>query len=328
MNCRNLVRSGLLGLGALALLSLATPASAYDEDTHFLMTYVVCRASGFTHQEALTVAAVDQGMDVSPGTVANGGGNKSETTANVLEEWLWHAEDKDGQMGPKGVLARKDYLFQVALSRSTPQEKLKYLGVFFHYQQDTSAHRHHYDGDPHSKDAFTTYNTPLGHGLYGHQPDRPPFDPVAAFLCLEDSCEMARTFLEKGLGRQPTALFAGYQPFGGAFQDNSWSDGRNGKFFHQLGYRADATPAQAFLCKLIQAQINAYSTSLDANPNYTGRYTSDELDFEKARSALQGVCDAEATALGFKMTLPSKPDKLNQGFTTLTTAGLSAAVPR
>src|SRR5689334_6600869 len=82
---------------AIAFIAILTPsirANAYEEDTHYLITYIVCRAVGFTHDEALTVAAVDQGMDDSPATVANFG------EAGILpapeEEWMWHALDRDG----------------------------------------------------------------------------------------------------------------------------------------------------------------------------------------------------------------------------------------
>lgn len=317
-------RFGFLGVVALALLIQALPSHAYEEDTHFLITYVICRATGFTHQEALTVAAVDQGMDDSTGTVANGG--PSGIIPNIPEESLWHALDKDGQMGPKGVLARKQYLFKVAESQTTPQDKLLYLGVFFHYQQDTWAHRHHYDGNPHSVDAYTTYNTPLGHARHGHQPDRPPFDPMCAYSSLEDGFNMARIFLKDALGREPDPFFASYQPYSGAFQWDAWPDDRNGKYFHTLGYRdATATPAQAFLCRLIQAQINAYTSSSDANPNFFLRKTADEANFETVRSALQGVCNNTPNLSG-KITIPSRQDKKDQKFGNLTTSGLAAAL--
>ena len=51
----------LAGLFALQ----AAPALAYEEDTHFMMTLIQCRAVGLTDAEALTVASYDQGMDDS-----------------------------------------------------------------------------------------------------------------------------------------------------------------------------------------------------------------------------------------------------------------------
>ena len=53
-------------LSALAAL-YAAPAQAYEEDTHFTITFVECRLVGLTDAEALTVASYDQGMDDSAG---------------------------------------------------------------------------------------------------------------------------------------------------------------------------------------------------------------------------------------------------------------------
>ena len=166
-------------------------AFAYDEDTHFLMTYVLLRSAGFKDKDALLVAAVDQGMDDSPETVANGNvGPVSGVYPNVDEEWIWHALDSAGKMTATGILARKEQLFSLAFLQSNYRNKLILLGIFFHYQQDTWAHRHHWGIGPLGKwdknhlsyDAFTTYNTPTGHARDGHMPDRPPFDPVCALM--------------------------------------------------------------------------------------------------------------------------------------------------
>ncbi len=313
----------LIGLTVAALLMLQKPSFAYEEDTHFLMTYILCRSTGFNHKEALTVAAVDQGMDDSSGTVANGG--LGGVIPNVPEEWLWHALDHNGNMGPKGVLKRKEELFKIALTRVDKQDKLIYLGVFFHFQQDTWAHRHHYDGLPHSYDAYTTYNTPFGHAPAGHQPDRPPFDPEAAILNLEDGVKYAKEFLKTALGRQSTAFLANYEAAGGK-QDDNWSDSRKGKYFHQL--KSDGAPdsARRFLTDLIREQINAYSSSIDAIA-FPGRFTADEVDFNKVRTAFQKVLTSSAATLGETITLPTKQDKEAQGFTGLTTARLSVAAP-
>lgn len=314
-------RTALIAFVVCALSAFAAPSRAFEEDTHFLMTYVICRSVGFTQQEALTVAAVDQGMDDSDGTVANSG-----AIPHVLQEWAWHALDKDGNMGPSGILARKHKLFDIAMSRPTPSDKLLYLGVFFHYQQDTYAHRHHYDGSPHSQTMFTTYNTPIGHAMDGHQPDRPPFDPVTAIMSLEDGIVFARDALKRGFNRQPRAFLATYQPLGGAVEEN-WSDKRNGKYFHQLQSAGAPGSAQHFLTDLIRAQINAYTSSFDANPKFFGRDTPDEASFGKVQAALQSVCDSYRSQLGETFHVPSKSEKEAMGFTSMTTERLTAAAP-
>ncbi len=320
----NFVQKLMLGLTVATLLFASQRSFAYEEDTHFLLTYVICRSAGFTDAEALTVAAVDQGMDDSSHTVANGG--TGGVIPNVPQESRWHALDKDGKMGPKGIIKRKDELFSIALKRATPEEKLIYLGVFYHYQQDTWAHRHHYDGDVHSYDSYTTYNTPFGHARHGHQPDRPPFDPVTAVLNLEDGIGYATRFLKEGLGRQPNAFLANYRPTGGK-QDDGWNDNRKGKYFHQLAISGAPGSATRYLADLIRAQVNAYTSSIDANPFFLGRYTANELAFDKARSAFQAVCTGAKSSLGEEITIPSHQDKVKQGFTGITEQQISAALP-
>ena len=315
-------RFWIAGITILGMLIPSLPSFAYEEDTHCLLTYVLCRSVGFSDQEALTVAAVDQGMDDSAGTVANGG--LGGVIPNIPEETLWHALDFGGGQGPAGILQQKEEMFTIALNQPTKREKLIHLGVFFHYQQDTWAHRHHYDGQPHSYDAFTTYNTPFGHAKDAHQPDRPPFDPVAAIMDLEDGVKYAIEFLKKGLGRQPDALFDGYVASGGT-QDDNWKDPKKGKYFHQLAAApASSRTAHRYLTDLIRIQIDAYTTSVSF-PAFAGRETADELDFNKARTAFEGVCQAYARDLGQQITLPTKQQKINQGFTNLTTADLVKA---
>ena len=98
-------------LTAVALLYILTaPTFAYEEDTHFLMTYVICKSVGLTHEEALTVAAVDQGMDDSTRTNAHDGGKPQ-----IEEEWRWHALDLNGNMNASGIVAHRDLLFKEAL---------------------------------------------------------------------------------------------------------------------------------------------------------------------------------------------------------------------
>src|SRR5882757_1260590 len=158
--------------------------------------------------------------------------------AFAYEEAFWHALDgygvlHGGTMTVKGILARRDQLYQDALKETTLRDKLIRFGVFFHYQQDTWGHRHHYKDlgvrvtptyDPNhlSRDNYTTYNTPTGHAPDGHAPDRPPFDPVAALMDLEDGIVYARRFLKEGLGREPGALLANYTPRGGQ-DDTDWN---------------------------------------------------------------------------------------------------------
>ena len=307
-----------MSLVAVVSLFTLSPSStfAYEEDTHFLMTYVLCRSVGFTDEEALIVAAVDQGMDDSIRTNAHDGGKPQ-----VEEEWRWHSLDKGGDMHAAGIIARRDKLFKEALKETDPKNRLIRIGIFFHYQQDTWAHRHHETSNHLSRDNFTTFNTPTGHGPWGSKPDRPPLDPVAALMCLEDGIVFASEFLRKGLKREPNSLFAEYKPIGGSV-DKKWKDKRKGKYFNQVQISPLKNgAAHHYLTSLIVAQINSYKRSRDFNPFYAPRKTPDLVNFDKVRVALQKVCNSFQQAIG-TITIPSKKQKLAQGFTKMTTPEL------
>lgn len=300
----------------LCILFFVPAASAYEEDTHFLMTYVLCKSAGFTHEESLTIAAVDQGMDDSLKTNAHDGGKPQ-----IEEEWRWHALDKDGNMHAAGIVARRDQLFGEALEETDPRNRLIRLGIFFHYQQDTWAHRHHENSNHLSRDNYTTFNTPTGHGPWGSKPDRPPLDPVAAFMCLEDGIVFANKFIRSSLKREPTAFLADYNPAGGKV-DSSWKDNRKGKYFNQIDLPStEAGSARHYLAGLIAAQIESYTRSRDLNPFYAPRKTPDLANFETVRTALQKVSKTFERSIG-ALEIPSKEQKLAQGFTEMTTPGL------
>ncbi len=285
----------------------AAPARAYEEDTHFTLTYVLCRAVGLTDGEALVVAAHDQGMDDSPGTVANGG--VGGVIPNIAEEHLWHSIPQDGQAA--SVLARKSALWSAVLQEQSAELRLKRLGVFFHYQQDTWAHRHHPN---HHATTFRAYQVPVGHALHGHQPDRVPFDPVCALRCLEDSISYARQFVRL-LNRTPNPFFENYTPARGEVETN-WPDRRRGAFFNQL-VSDPSTPAHLLVTDLIRSQVDSYTTSIDANPNFVGRYTADEAVYERVRERFQRVCDGHRLGI----TVPRTRTKI----TTLTTSQFQGA---
>ncbi|HEV7645242.1 MAG TPA: hypothetical protein VGO50_14960 [Pyrinomonadaceae bacterium] len=310
---------------AAAISALSLPALAYEEDTHFQMTYVICRSVGFTHDEALIVAAVDQGMDDSPGVVANGNlGPFKGVWPNEDEEWMWHALDKRGRMNAAGVLTIRDQLFQAALDETTPRNKLIRLGVFFHFQQDTWAHRHHDNANHLSRDKYITYNTPVGHAFYFNQPDRPPLDPVAALMCLEDGVIYARWFLKNGLQRNPSGFLLDYVPVESR-EDAAWSNRK--RYFNQISL-SGAIPGSAheYLLKLIRAQIDQYDKSRDGSPHYFGYDTADQVNLNKVRFALKEVCDSYPAYQGINtITIPTTEEKTRQGFTGLSTSLLTAS---
>ncbi|HEV7645241.1 MAG TPA: hypothetical protein VGO50_14955 [Pyrinomonadaceae bacterium] len=327
---------------AAAILAFSLSAFAYEEDTHFQMTYVICRSVGFTADEALIVAAADQGMDDSPGVVANGDlGPLSGVIPNVTEEWKWHALDNLGLMGSSGVLARRDKFFETALTEPGGYlNKLIRLGVFFHFQQDTWGHRHHYKlignrgltsytSNHLSRSNYTTFNTPAGHAPEGHAPDRPPFDPVAAMLDLEQGIIYANRFLKEAMGREPGGFLANYDYHGGKDDSNWKKDKRKGAYFHQIDISESKKDnlATSYLRKLIRAQIDVYPTSITPNPRYTPYFTPDEANFDKMRAALEKIAKdfqphRSAGLSDPTITIPTKAQKVAAGFTDLTTKWL------
>jgi hypothetical protein len=276
-----------LALAVFALVLPATPSSAYEEDTHFGLTYVICRSVGFTPEEAILVAAADQGVDDSDGTSPAGPKFYNVIAERyVANQWMWHAIGRSYRV----IFAQRDRMFALAKDvwlSDNQRERLILLGVFFHYQQDTWAHRRHYERSQNterliasSRASYTPYASPFGHFMTPanvtttpsdfHQPDRPPFDPAAALMDLEDGIAYASTFLKNVLHRTPNALFSSYTPGNGVVENGA----QTSPYVHQL--RVDATdPAHKYLQELIHQQITAYTYS---NPPDEGDYPGESTD--------------------------------------------------
>src|SRR5262249_43245245 len=155
-----------------------------------------------------------------------------------------------------------------------------------------------------------TFNTPAGHAAFGPQPDRPPLDPVAALMCLEDGILYASDFLRRGLGRTPNVFFKNYTPASGRV-DEAWKDKKHGKFFDQIDLTGLVSGSpRLYLNSLIRAQIDAYPQSLSPNPFFFGKNTADKVGFDDARAALQKVCEAFRSSLG-TINIPTRDAKLD-----------------
>ena len=278
-----------LALAVIVLLLTPTPSSAYEDDTHYILTYVICRSVGFTHDEAMTVAVADVAMDDSDNVVA--AGSPTGYSPHLHSEWMWHALDYGTWNGPNpwhtiptmgtsGILEQKNLLFQVAqdqwlsigsggtLTEAEKQQRLFLLGVFFHYQQDTWAHRDHYNARTGlSRKGFKAFTTPMGHVIasHVHEPDRPPFDPLAALTNLKDGIIYARTFLRNVLHRQPNAFFVNDDFVVTAeIVDSTWEK-RNPVFNNvKLAFpKVDKNMVRRYLTALIRAQIDTYTNGQD-----------------------------------------------------------------
>jgi hypothetical protein len=319
MVCRRLV---MIALTLTLLLLPSMTASAHEDDTHYLLTYVICRSVGFTHDEALCVAACNVAMDDTDNLVACGSDRAggSSIQAHVDNEWMWHAIAPCNGLGDvlqntRDILKQKNLLFQLALDKWTvlnmdndlmqswkptpPQQNVRlfWLGVFFHYQQDTWAHRR-LNRKAYTRRDWESYSSPNGHvgimdGLdTAHEQDRPPWNPMTALRNLEDGIIYARSFLMTVLNRQPNAFFTSV-PLGGPGyrleiapwserKDQTWK--RKNRLFNQISLEAK-TDAGKYLEELIRAQIDVYTNGTITS----GIKTADEANLEKVFDAFATV---------------------------------------
>lgn len=306
---------------------MAAQVRAYEEDTHFLMTYVICRSAGLTDKEALTVAAVDQGMDDSKALKVFDRDNKILSAINLKlpEQWLWHAIARRDAMTVADVVARRDALFEEAVNERDKRNRLIRLGVFFHFQQDMWAHRLHEEANHLSATKYTPVTTPDGHALWFQQPDRPPYDPVAALLSLEEGITHAVNFVRSGLGRQPNVFFRDYKPSGGSI-DQSWNDARKSRYFNQISVAGlEKGSPRLFMASLIRAQIDAY-TAGNRNPPYFLFSTANRADLAVSKQLIEKVCKDFKKSLG-SIRLPTQAQKLKEGFDSMTTPELEDLRP-
>lgn len=307
----------LVGSLALAVAS----AHAYEPDTHFLMTLAVCRASGLSNEDATTVARYDEGMDDSEAVSATSA--STIPLPHVTEESAWHSIPEHGTVAEEK--ARETALWSQVLSERDTQTQLRRLGVFFHYQQDTWAHRHHRSSggllleNPSPTD-YDPYTTPLGHAADGHKPDRTPFGPITALRSFEETASYARQFVALRHGTVP-AIWNGYTPAKGAYVSPSELSGDwkkwHGPYFNKLA-PDDSTPAHRLVTDLLRAQASAYTADLNSGPAYLPYYTPKEADYATVRANML-VAWAQNN-VGFDLAIPATRDQV----TWLTTPHLQS----
>ena len=204
------------------------------------------------------------------------------------------------------ILKQKNLLFHLALDKWTvlgldtdltqswkpapPQQNVRlfWLGVFFHYQQDTWAHRR-LNRYANTRKKWNSYSSPNGHvgimdGLdTAHEQDRPPWNPMTALRNLEDGIIYARSFLQIVLDRQPNQFFTSMEiaPWTER-KDQNWK--RKNRLFNQISLEAK-TDAGKYLEELIRAQIDVYTNGTMTS----GIYTADEANLEKVFDAFATV---------------------------------------
>lgn len=301
----------------------AVPALAYQEDTHFHITYVICRSAGMTEKESLTVAAANQGMDDSKELKAFDMDEKLLSVINLKlpEQWLWHAIARRGSMNVADIVDRRRELYEQAVNERDPRNRLVRFGVFLHFQQDMWAHRLHEEGSSLSPTEYTPVTTPDGHARWFQQPDRPPYSPVAALMSLEEGMTHAVDFVRRGLNREPNAFFKGYKPAGGTI-DRNWQDERKSRYFNQISVAGlDNGSPRLYLASLIRAQIDAY-TADNKNPPYMLLYkTANQADLAASKRSIEKAARDFRKSVG-TIRLPSQSQKLKEKLDKMTTEGL------
>gem|GEM_PF-1354816 len=147
-------RRGITAVAASALLAMTLLASvqvpavqAFSADTHYYLTYCLCRSCGFSAEQARIIASADLSVD---------GGGTDTGFLYLLNNQLWH-----GLSVPALNDLREGCLWERAVAMADPQSPagsdagLIAFGQFLHFQQDRHAHEsyflapvwgHFYDG--------------------------------------------------------------------------------------------------------------------------------------------------------------------------------------
>ncbi len=123
------------------------PVSAFDVDTHYYLTYYICRECGFSEEQARIIASADRSVDW-------GGTNTGFLLLHNNQ--MWH-----GLSYPAFNDLREAYLWLRATEKANPQAPaasdagLVAFGQFLHFLQDRHVHElyflapvwgHFYDG--------------------------------------------------------------------------------------------------------------------------------------------------------------------------------------
>lgn len=148
-------------LAALLVLAAASPALAYEEDTHYYLCYVAARLAGLPDRDAHIVASAAQGIDEAPATTplrwSNLGTDVTEVARlnRVLPKW--HAMSANGNEAD--VQKRRGELREEAFRN---KGDLIGLGRYAHFTQDWYSHQ---------PENGRHYQAPHGHLLDFHFPD-------------------------------------------------------------------------------------------------------------------------------------------------------------
>lgn len=176
---------------------LASPALAYNRETHFDLTlYLALKAPCLEFADAALAASADWSQDTNQTTVAERDFLRV-IVLDVPSQRNWHAFET-----PQTVRARKDALWSRVERAQSREERMIHLGQLLHFAQDTFSHGNYAPGLGHAVDTFT-----------GHDPDSfafPDRGPIALGRMLETAHEtlgwLSRLCALEGAGPVDIAL--------------------------------------------------------------------------------------------------------------------------
>jgi hypothetical protein len=190
---------------ALVLSLTFTSAQAYDDDTHFWLTYLLARKVGYDRFQALDIASADLSVDYDKQTwpilplslhmqdqrkrlhalpstreaVKCRDKARKQIEKNkhssLTDEEIERLEESVHQCLQPQIEAELNGRWQDAVNTGNP-------GVFLHYYQDSFAHR--------------GFQSRLGHLRAGHIPDFLSSDPVKAYDMALGTIRQLRRFME------------------------------------------------------------------------------------------------------------------------------------
>lgn len=200
------IRSWLLAC-LLLLLALPWPVHAYDNDTHYVLTYYLARKVGFTMEQARQIASANVSVDAEPmteplqtGQVLNPSGDAqtprwlfhafpdSRVYDNVYDRAIANGQSKTAAniAATEAALAQRDARQQLLLERGF---RTGNPGQYLHYYQDTFSH--------------DSYWTRLGHAASGHAPDFISADLEKAQRMAESTVAVLQRFMRACMAREP-----------------------------------------------------------------------------------------------------------------------------
>ena len=186
---------------------IVSPAQAYDNDTHYVLTYYLARRVGFTSEQARQIASGNVSIDAEPMTEPMQSGNVLRSSGDVqTPRALFHAfpdsriydnvyksqigagaNETTADLHAKEAAFRQrdvyeDILWKRALETGNP-------GQYLHFYQDKFSH-----------DGYWTFK---GHAVEGHAPDFLSSNPQKAIEMAEGTIRVLQRFMRACFPREP-----------------------------------------------------------------------------------------------------------------------------